>query len=271
MSLFVSNMYFPPFATTHNLFWKNMGGAHFVNVAEEQGVARCGWAWTGQVRGLRRLGEISTSSSSTARPVARGPIEDEATRSFAFVRNTITATPPQLREQMSLVPDFSEYYLSAFERSCLFWQKDGRFYDVAPEAGIVDLEEGQSAALVDFDNDGRIDVVVANWAGPFSPITTSRPAAGHWVGLELVGPPHMRMPFGAKVYLRRDDGKTPMREYYPANGFRGQSDPRIHFGLGAAERVPDIEVRWPDGRVEIFRDRKLDAYSTIRYGEGAPR
>jgi hypothetical protein len=271
MSLFVSNMYFPPFATTHNLLWKNMGGARFVNVADEQGVARCGWAWTGKFADFDNSGDLDLFVVNGKARGAGVRTEDEAVRSFAFVRNTITATPPQLREQMSLVPDFSKYYLSAFERSCLFWQKDGRFYDVAPEAGIVDLEEGQSAALVDFDNDGRIDVIVANVGGPLLAYHNVTPDAGHWVGLDLVGPPHMRMPFGAKVFLHRDDGKTPMREYYPANGFRGQSDPRIHFGLGRTERVPDIEVRWPDGRVEIFRDRKIDAYDTIRYGEGAER
>jgi len=134
--------------------------------------------------------------------------------------------------------------------------------------GLTDLEEGQSAALIDFDNDGRMDVVVASMGAPLLFYRNLSPNPGHWVGLRLVGPAGMRTPFGAKVFLRRDDGKTPVRELYPANGFRGQSDPRIHFGLGAAPRVPDVDVRWPDGKKELFKGLAIDAYQDVRYGEG---
>ncbi len=268
MSLYVSNMYFPPFSTTKNLLWKKKPDGRFVNVAEQAGVGRCGWAWTGKFADFDNDGDLDLFVINGKARGERVRTEAEATKSFAFVRNSIMASPPALRERMSLVPDFSRYYLSAFERSCLFWQKDGRFYDVAPEAGIVDRDEGQSAALVDFDNDGRMDVVVGNLGGPLLAYHNVTPSPGHWLGIELLGPARMPMPFGAKAVLRRDDGKTPMREYYPANGFRGQSDPRMHFGLGRAERAPDVEVRWPDGRVEVFGGLSIDAYSALRYGGG---
>ena len=271
MSLFVSNMYFPPFATTHNLLWKKTGPGRFVNVGDEQGVARCGWAWTGKFADFDDDGALDLFVINGKARGERVRTKEEATRSFAFVRNSIVATPPQLRERMSLVPDFGGYQLSAFERSCVFWHHEGRFYDVAPEAGVTDLEEGQAAALVDFDNDGRMDVVVANMGAPLLAYHDVTPSPGHWVGLDLVGPPGMRTPFGTKVFLHRDDGKTQMRELYPANGFRGQNDPRVHFGLGAVEHVPDVEVRWPDGRVETFGGLAVDAYAVVRYGAGSPR
>jgi hypothetical protein len=270
MSLFVSNMYFPPFATTHDLLWKKTGPGRFRNVADEQGVARCGWAWTAKFADFDDDGKLDLFVVNGKARGSRVRAREEATRSFAFVRNSILATPPELRERMSLVPDFSGYQLSAFEQSCVFWQHDGRFWDVATPAGVTDLEEGQAAALVDFDNDGRMDVVVANLGGPllaYHDVTS----AGHWVGLDLVGPPGMRVPYGTRVLLHRADGKTPMRELYPANGFRGQSDPRVHYGLGTATVVPPIEVRWFDGRVELFDGLPIDAYSAVRYGQGAPR
>jgi hypothetical protein len=271
MSLFVSNMYFPPFATTHNLLWKKVGPGRFVNVADEQGVARCGWAWTGKFADFDDDGHLDLFVINGKARGARVHTRDEAVRSFAFVRNTIVATPAPLRERMSLVPDFAGYTLSAFERSCVFWNRGDRFFDVAPEAGVTDLEEGQAAALVDFDNDGRMDVIVANMDAPLLAYHDVTPGAGHWVGLDLVGPPGQRTPYGTRVVLHRDDGKTPMRELYPANGFRGQNDPRLHFGLGPVSHVPDIEVRWPNGRVEFFRGLAIDAYSVVRYGTGEPR
>jgi hypothetical protein len=269
MSLFVSNMYFPPFSTVKNLLWKKTAPARFENVAEAEGVARCGWAWTAKFADFDDSGDLDLFVINGKARGARVMQPEEAHKSFAFVRNTIAATPPFLREEMSLVPDFSRYYLSAFERSCVFWNKGGRFYDVAPGAGVKDLEEGQAAALIDFDNDGRMDVVVANVGGPLLFYRNVSAPVGHWVGFTLVGPDGVNVPYGAKVFLQREDGKTPMRELYPANGFRGQNDPRIHFGLGSATRVPEVLVRWPDGKAERFDGLALDHYGEVRYGAGA--
>jgi hypothetical protein len=270
MSLFVSEMYFPPFSTTKNILWKKRSdGEGYVNVAEDQGVGRCGWAWTAKFADFDNSGDLDLFVINGKARGAKVHTREDAVHSFAFVRNTITAVPRSFEEKMSLVPDFSGFYLSGFERDCLFWNKGGHFYDVAPESGITDVEEGQSAALIDFDNDGRMDVVVASMGAPLLFYRNLTPSPGHWVGLRLIGPPTMRTPFGAKVFLHRDDGKTPMRELYPANGFRGQSDPRIHFGLGTATRVPDVEVRWPDGKKERFSGLALDAYQDVRYGGGA--
>ncbi len=268
MSLYVSNMYFPPFATTKNLLWKKKPDGRFVNVAEDVGVGRCGWAWTGKFADFDNSGDLDLFVVNGKARGAKVRTAADATRSFAFVRNSIMASPPDLRQKMSLVPDFSRYYLSAFEKSCLFWNHGGHFYDVAAQAGIGDREEGQSAALVDLDNDGRIDVVVANLGGPLLVYRNVTPSPGHWLGVDLRGPGGSA-PYGAKAILHRGDGKTPMREYYPANGYRGQSDPRLHFGLGAATKAPDLEVRWPDGKVEIFAGLPVDRYAAVRYGAGA--
>jgi hypothetical protein len=268
MSLFVSSMYFPPFSTTHNLLWKKDGPAHFTNVAEDEGVARCGWAWTAKFADFDDDGSLDLFVVNGKARGRKVETPDQARKSFAFVRNSIATAPAELREEMSMVPDFSGYYLSAFERSCVFWQHDGRFDDVAIASGVTDLDEGQSAVVVDYDNDGRMDVLVANVNGPLLAYHDVTPNPGHWVGVDLVGPPHMRVPFGAKIFLHRADGKTPMRELYPANGFRGQSDPRVHFGLGNASSVPDVEVRWPDGKIEMFSGLAIDRYAKVRYGEG---
>ena len=47
-------------------------------------------------------------------------------------------------------------------------------------------------------------------------------------------------------------------------------DPRLHFGLGPAVRVDEVEVRWPSGRVERFRDLNADTGYLLREGAGRP-
>jgi hypothetical protein len=267
LGVFVSGGYVPPFVTSMNILWKNLGDG-FANVASDRGVGRCGWAWTAKFADFDNDGNLDLF-------VINGKARGENTRpdkfkSFSFVRNTIAALPPQARYDISLWPDFSNFALSAYQRSCLFWNKDGHFYDVAPEAGVTDLEEGQAAALVDYDNDGRIDVVVANMNGPLMLYHNVTPSPGNWVGISLLGMPNGVMPLGARVILHRPDGTTPTRELYPANGYRGQNDPRIHFGLGALAAVPEVEVRWPDGKIEFFRSLRINAYQNVVYGQGTP-
>jgi len=50
-----------------------------------------------------------------------------------------------------------------------------------------------------------------------------------------------------------------------------QSDLRIHFGLGDATRVTLLEIRWPTGQVETFRNLEVDQLIYVREGKGIIR
>src|SRR5262249_45000277 len=113
------------------------------------------------------------------------------------------------------------------------------------------------------------DIVVANMGEKLLFYHNVTPNPGNWVGvLPRWGRDGKELAYGARVLLHRAEGKTPLRELYPGNGYRGQNDPRIHFGLGDAQSVPTIEVQWPDGTRESFDGLVLNRYQDIVHGRG---
>ncbi|MDA8018884.1 MAG: ASPIC/UnbV domain-containing protein [Thermoanaerobaculia bacterium] len=110
--------------------------------------------------------------------------------------------------------------------------------------------------VADLNNDGKQDLVVANNADPPAILINQLPDAGSFLRVVLVGDSrHNRDPVGARVRVvaRGDDGPIAMTRWLEiGSGYCGQSDTRLHFGLGAASEISSIEVTWPDGELDTF-------------------
>ncbi len=153
---------------------------------------------------------------------------------------------------------------------------DGSFEEVTDRAGAVfDLvETSRGAAFGDVDNDGDIDVLIANDAGPVRLLVNTIGSRRHWLGLRLVGPPaspgsaHGRDMLGARVTITRDGEPTRWRRARSDGSYASANDPRVHVGLGESADPPDVEVRWPSGRVEAWDDVPVDRYTTLIEGQG---
>jgi hypothetical protein len=122
---------------------------------------------------------------------------------------------------------------------------------------------GRGSAVVDFDNDGRSDLLVTVLAN--RPILLrNRDASGHhWLALELEGTTSNRDGYGALVTITADS-RTWKAEAMCNTGFLMQSDPRVHFGLGSASRLDSIQIRWPSGRIQQLKDQAVDRILKIR-------
>ncbi len=129
----------------------------------------------------------------------------------------------------------------------------------------------RGAAFGDLDNDGDVDIVVANLNDVVSLIENrlDRAAAGrHFVGVRLVGDGGLRDAVGARVTLATATHRQVLEVRRQAS-FQASNDPRLVFGLGTQTKVVTCTVRWPDGRKERFAV-DVDAYNVLRYGEGVP-
>lgn len=128
-----------------------------------------------------------------------------------------------------------------------------------------------SCALADYDNDGRIDVLVGQWPirpgdGELTKLFHNDSASGNWIKLDLRGTSSNRAAIGARVRLTAViHGKeiTQTREVNAGSGFRSQSDLKQHFGLGDAKAAARAEIRWPSGKTQVVESLTAGKVHTI--------
>jgi len=147
---------------------------------------------------------------------------------------------------------------------------NGRFEDVTTRAGasFAMSESGRGAAFGDIDNDGDIDILVGNDAGPTRLLINNIGNRQHWAGLRLVGGAASRDMLGARVGLTRADGTTLWRRVRSDGSYASANDPRVLFGLGASTSVSRVIVKWPDGRSEEWPNVAVNTWTTLKQGDG---
>ncbi len=136
---------------------------------------------------------------------------------------------------------------------------DGTFEDVSRQSGQFFREKyvGRGVTHGDYDNDGDVDLLVVNLNDAPNLLRNDGGNRNHWLGVEalLEFPTGTRHALGARVTVTTGDLRQ-IEDVQPVKGYLGQADPRLHFGLGKAEVVDELEIRWPDGVVEKLHDVK---------------
>ena len=111
----------------------------------------------------------------------------------------------------------------------------------------------RGTAFGDIDNDGDIDIVVANLKDMPTILRNEGGNVGNWLRIKLVGTHCARDAIGARVTVVA--GKlTQIREVKSGSGYLSQNDTRLHFGLGDFKQADSVTVRWLCGHVETFED-----------------
>ena len=161
-------------------------------------------------------------------------------------------------------------YITYKQRKVLYWNRgNGRFRDVSRKAGpgITGLYVSRGCAFGDFDNDGRVDIVVNNIDAPPSLLHNETETTNNWLMVKCSGVRSNRSAIGARVSVTTGE-QMQIDEVTSGTSYYSQSDLRLHFGLGSAARVDLVEVRWPTGETESFRDVEANRLIHIREGEG---
>jgi len=247
-----------------NMLWHNNGDGTFIDLSRETGTCDTDWGWAAKfadfdndgweelfvVNGLRSAGE----------------------QNYIPVLLEMIITPGVDFSDVNNYPDIGDMTWSGYQKQRLFHNLgDGTFKEIGAAAHVDSDLDGRGVGIGDFDNDGQLDIYQTNANQPALLFRGLPVNAGNWVQLKLQGRASNRNAVGARVYLTVGD-EVQIREVNGGNGYAGQSSFRVHFGIGEADRVDALAVRWPTGETESLPKEQLaglvNRLSDIVEGEG---
>jgi enediyne biosynthesis protein E4 len=151
----------------------------------------------------------------------------------------------------------------------LYWNLgNGKFEDVSGRsgAGITATHSSRGAEAGDFDNDGKMDLLIMNMNEPPSLLKNQSKSGNNWLKVQLTGTKSNRAGIGAKVKVTAG-GKSQTRVLLSQSGYYSSPDARLHFGLGGGT-VERVEIVWPGGLVEVWDNVKPNQVFLAAEGSG---
>ena len=150
---------------------------------------------------------------------------------------------------------------------------DGRFQNISAESGpaFERMYSSRGCAFGDFNNDGRVDILIMNMNEGSSLWRNESQGENHSLVVKLTGTRTNRSAIGARVRLVTGT-HAQIGEVHSGDSVMSMSDLRLHFGLASAEKADLLEVRWPvTGAVERFDNVAADQIVYILEGSGIVR
>ncbi|MBI3766354.1 MAG: CRTAC1 family protein, partial [Ignavibacteriales bacterium] len=308
LDIYVTNILARRYKTDEgNMLWLNVadpskvGGCKFINVSPQAGTNDGGWGWGGKFCDFNNDGLMDIFAVNG---FATGA---DPNRTYWYQLQEMVTQTKNNAADVHDWPEMGDRDLSGYETSRLFMQTqsqsgggdrkkhlqknvDGRmitvphFEEMATASGVGDLYNGRGIALADIDDDGDVDMYVANQGAPnclyrndlFSVDGTITRDDAHWLGLLLIGSPEVGYRIGDRSFRTSLDaigtrvelfvnGQRQIRELTYCNGFASQSEKRMIIGLGKSRAIDSLVVRWPSGRIERVSGKELpiDHYHAI--------
>jgi hypothetical protein len=146
---------------------------------------------------------------------------------------------------------------------------NGTFQDISGTAGPAIRGENvaRGCAFGDFDNDGNVDVLVNNLDGPPSLFRNQGGSKNNWISIKCLGTRSNRSAIGTRVSVKNGNQRQ-IDEVMSGSSYYSQNDLRLHFGLGKAATAELVEINWPSGSKESFKNLPANHRYVIQEAKG---
>ncbi len=261
-AIYVSNISEEGVLVQGNNLWVPKGRAsgrkvRYENMANAMGVELGGWSFGAQFGDLNNDGFLDLY-------VTNGNVSLDPKRSYWYDYSKVAGGNQAIISDAANWPPLDGRTLSGYQPKRV-WINDGqgRFNEVAQMVGVTDVYDGRSVAMADFGNRGVLDVIVANQRAPLLLYKNTVAPGNQWIEFDLQGERSNRSAIGAQVRLFWN-GQQQVQEVSGGSGFCAQNQRRLHFGLGKAQRVDRVEIRWPSGATQTIQAPELNRIHKVK-------
>jgi len=231
-SLFVTN-----FGAEPNSLYRNVDGVLFEDAGEAAGVASAG---SPSVRWGTHFADLDNDGWLDV---------------YAVGGHLAPKLPRMLGHYKTGGADYVEAGDNSYAQKAVLLHNLGKGRFVEWDAGDLGRERmvARGTAVADLRGGGALDLVVMDLDGPVRVFRNEAAAGRSWVSIEPATGADGRTPLGTRVAVTAG-GRTQVQTLRVSSSYASGSLVPLHFGLGAADAAASVEVRWPDGRTETFRD-----------------
>ncbi|QQS48507.1 MAG: CRTAC1 family protein [Acidobacteriota bacterium] len=261
-SIYVTNISEEGVLVQGNNLWMPKAGTggeavKYENMANAMGVELGGWSFGAQ------FGDLNNDGFQDIY-VTNGNVSLDREKSYWYDYSKVAGGNRAIISDAANWPPLDGRSLSGYQKKRL-WINDGAgsFREVAQLVGVDDVFDGRSVAMADFTNSGKLDVVVANQKGPLLLYRNRVAPENRWIAFDLEGTVSNRSAIGAQVRIFWN-GMRQVQEVLGGSGFCAQNQRRIHFGLGRADAIERVEIRWPSGKIQTVRAPELNKIHKVR-------
>ena len=236
LDIYVANITTAEYLQEGNMLWHNNGvgpdgNLTFTDIALETGTYDGGWGWGAKFFDADNDGDLDIIAVNGFISAGKG--------NYWYDLASWTVKGQDVADAKNW-PAIGDRSFSGHEKN-RFWRNESKysFSERAREAGLDSTRDGRGVVCFDYDNDGDVDLFIANQGQPPQLFRNNLKSTNHWLMVRLLGDPKTgitRDALGARVTLVAASGRQ-LRENNGGKCYSGQSDPRLHFGLGRDDHV----------------------------------